>query len=131
MPATRHNMTEGDWRTAANLLSKKMKQRNIKKYIPPILMAVCLLAGGIYLLTHENFSVEQIVSATPKHPLLAALILWALYAVKGVTAVILYDVLVLASAFMYDTPTALLVNAIGTLICLAVPYWVGRCLRGE
>ena len=108
-----------------------MKQRNIKKYIPPILMAVCLLAGGIYLLTHENFSVEQIVNATPKHPLLAALILWALYAVKGVTAVILYDVLVLASAFMYDTPTALLINAIGTLICLAVPYWVGRCLRGE
>ena len=94
-------------------------------------MAVCILGGAIYLMTHENFSVSQIVHFTPKNPFLAALILWVLYAIKGMTAVILYDVLVLAAAFMYDTPTALLVNTIGTLICLAVPYWVGRCLRGE
>ena len=94
-------------------------------------MGGCLLCGAIYLMTHENFSVEQIVHFTPKNPLLAAVILWLLYALKGVTAVILYDVLVLAAAFMYDTPTALLVNTVGTLICLAVPYRVGRCLRGE
>lgn len=105
-----------------------MKKKNIKQYIFPVLMGICLLAGGIYLLTHENFSVEQIVHFTPKNPILAALILWILYAVKGVTAVILYDVLVLAAAFMYDTPTALLVNTVGTLICLAVPYWVGRSM---
>ena len=108
-----------------------MKKTSVIKYIPPLIMGGCLLCGVIYLMTHENFSVEQIVHFTPKNPLLAAVILWLLYALKGVTAVILYDVLVLAAAFMYDTPTALLVNTVGTLICLAVPYFVGRCLRGE
>lgn len=100
------------------------------KYLPPILMLLGILTAILYLMTHEGFSVAQIVNFTPKNPFLAAVILWILYAVKGVTAVILYDVLVLAAAFMYDTPIALLVNTVGTLICLSVPYWVGRCLRG-
>lgn len=100
------------------------------KYIPPILMGIAILCSAIYLLTHEGFSVAAIVHFTPKNPVLAAVILWILYAIKGMTAVILYDALVLAAAFMYDTPTALFVNAVGTVICICIPYWIGRCLRG-
>lgn len=108
-----------------------MKRKNIQKYLPAVLMGTCLLAGLIYILTHENFSVEQIVNFTPKNPWLAVFILWMLYAVKGVTAVILYDVLVLAAAFMFDTPAALAINTVGTLICISVPYFVGRCMTGD
>ena len=53
----------------------------------------------------------------------ALIIILLLYTAKSLTVVIYYSLLVALTGYIFDLPTALLVNSAGTMICLTVSYF--------
>ena len=97
-----------------------------KDALPILLMLLCAAVLGILFLT-GRLTMDDLLSLTQGHSrFLTIFILWALYALKGLTAVILFDALVLAAAALFPLSDAIFINCIGLLLCLSVSYSVGR-----
>lgn len=94
--------------------------------LPILLMLLCAAVLGTLFLT-GRLTIEDLLSLTQgRSRLITVLILWAIYALKGLTAVILFDVPVLASAALFPLYDAIAINCVGLILCLSVSYSVGR-----
>lgn len=102
-----------------------MKKRKLKGYAPVLLMAVLAVVLGILLLCGV-LDLNRLMSLASRDPILAVLVALALFALKGVSAVIVYNVLVVAVSLVFPLPAALAVNAVGLAVSLSVSYYVGR-----
>lgn len=104
---------------------KKIKNGflNILRFVPLIL---CVIFMAIYLFSDEEISAENLLNYAPEKPLYAAIFLVLLYALKSLTIVFTLIVLKLLGGFLFDPIDAIIVNSIGVLVELIVPYWVGR-----
>jgi uncharacterized membrane protein YdjX (TVP38/TMEM64 family) len=80
----------------------------------------------IFVLRNGNITTEMLLSYTPKNKWLAALVILLLFALKSQTVIILYAVVATATGVIFDLPTALAVNTAGTVICISIPYFIGR-----
>lgn len=85
-----------------------------------------LLATAIWALTGHRLQAADILHFSPRDPWLAALICLLLFAAKGLTAALPYNVLVIAVGLLYPLPVALALNLTGTVICVLIPYFTGR-----
>ncbi|MDO4516292.1 MAG: VTT domain-containing protein [Bacillota bacterium] len=103
--------------------SARSRWRLLLKAVPAVLCAGLLLW---FLLAGDGLSVEVILAYTPKKPVLAALLLLGMYAVKSLS--ILFPILLLqvAAGHLFSTAAALAVNLLGLVIDLTIPFWVGR-----
>lgn len=95
--------------------------------VVPLLLCIVLLAA--YLLTEQDVTAQSILDYAPANPWLAAVFLLLLYAVKSLSVVFPLIVLNIAGGFLFPPVTAVLVNTLGVLIELTLPYWVGRVSR--
>lgn len=84
-----------------------------------------------YLLTEQDVTAQSILDYAPANPWLAATFLLLLYAVKSLSVVFPLIVLNIAGGFLFQPLTAILVNTLGVLIELTIPYWVGRVSRTD
>lgn len=91
-------------------------------------MAVC--AAG-FLVAVGDVEAADILHWSPANPLLAALFLIALYAVKSMTVFFPLVALYLAGGLLFPLPIALAVNLAGMAACVSVPYLVGRFSASE
>ena len=89
-------------------------------------VGMCLWLMGWYLWGSTTATTEDLLHVAPTHPLVAAGFLLVLYAVKSMTMVFPIVVLNVLGGFLFDPLPALLINGLGTLLELAIPYWVGR-----
>lgn len=109
-----------------------MKQRpqNTEKIIRAAQYVVFILFWGglvtVCFLYRDKITVESVVSFTPDEPLLAALMMLALYAVKSVSFFIYGGILNVACGVMFPLPQALLVNTAGTIVMTLIPFLLGR-----
>lgn len=71
-------------------------------------------------------SVDTILSYTPRLPLLAALFLLLLYALKSVSLMLPILLLDTACGVLFPLPLAIPVAALGTAVTLSIPYLIGR-----
>lgn len=105
-------------------------KHKLQGYLPILLMLLCaagfggLLLGGVIDLD----TVPQLVSDRPG---MAVLLILALYGVKGLSGVVIYNALVVVVSLIFPLPAALAVNALGTALCLSVSYWMGRGTRTD
>lgn len=92
------------------------------------LLPFLLIAAGILLFGRRlrGMSVEDILQYTPANAWLAALVLIGFYAVKSLSVVFPLLVLYLCAGILFPLPAALLVNTAGLLVCITVPYLLGR-----
>ena len=97
-----------------------------KEAFPILLMLLCAVVMGILFLTGKLTMDDLLSLAQGRSRLITVLILWALYALKGLTAVILFDALVLAAAALFPLSDAIFINCVGLALCLSVSYAVGR-----
>lgn len=95
----------------------------VLRFVPLLICAVCM---GVYLFSGKDFSAEGLASLVPSEPFLAALFMIALYAFKSLTIVFPIAVLNVLGGFLFEPWTALLVNSLGLLAELAIPYGIGR-----
>ena len=98
-----------------------------KKLIP---VAAMLLMGIVFTVVVKNseepLSVNTILRYTPDNAMLAAGILFVLFALKSLTVVFPLSVLYLASGILFQPMTAILVSTVGLAITITIPYWIGR-----
>lgn len=71
-------------------------------------------------------SAEEIARYTPKNPWLAVIVMLALFALKSLSIVIYSGLLYAANGILFPLPAAIVLNLIGTVIMVSLPYWIGR-----
>ncbi len=103
--------------------STKEKPRSYGK---KIVIVICLLSLVLYIMLSADITVNEILNFTPDNPLAAAGVLLLLYALKSVTLIFPIAVLEIASGHLFPVWAALLINFIGILIDLTIPYWIGH-----
>ena len=102
-----------------------MKIRKLKGYAPVLLMAVLAVVLGVLILCGV-LDLNRLMTLVAGKPALAILVALALFALKGVSVVIIYNVLVVAVSLVFPLPEALIVNGVGLAVSLSVSYFVGR-----
>lgn len=98
------------------------------KIIPLAVMAAIILVFGSTLRT---MTFEDIVGYTPQSPILAALALWGIYAVKSLSVVFPLVALYIGAGLVFAPLAALAVNLVGMMICVSIPYAIGRFSCGD
>ena len=91
--------------------------------------ATALLCGGILLLWWKyrgEISVESITNFVPGNIAAAVAVMLLLFALKGVLITVYGGILYAASGILFPLPTALLVNAAGTVLMTGVPFFIGK-----
>lgn len=92
------------------------------------LALVWLAIVGACVLKRDAFTLEGILSYTPRQPLLAALLLLALFAVKSLSVFLYSGFLFAASGILFPLPAAIAVNLAGAAVMVSLPYWLGKSL---
>ncbi|WP_312644206.1 VTT domain-containing protein [Hydrogenoanaerobacterium sp.] len=105
-----------------------MKKEKVLKYLPLMAMALIIVLFGATL---KKISIQNILSITPDNYLLAALTILGLYALKSVSVVFPLLVLYIAVGAIFPMLPAVLLNTVGLLICISIPYFIGRFSGSE
>ena len=95
----------------------------------PLLLTVVVIV--VIFIHRGELSVQHILEYTPTSPLRAAVVLLILYALKSVSIIFPGIILQIAGGCLFPRSTALTVNFLGMLICLAIPYGVGALSGSE
>ncbi len=95
----------------------------ILRFVP---LAVCAVFMCMYLFSGEEITAESLMNFAPEKPLFAAIFLVLLYAFKSLTVFFPIIVLNVLGGFLFEPDHALIINSIGVLVELTIPYWIGR-----
>lgn len=95
----------------------------IFRFVPLIL---CIVFMAIYLFSGQEITAESLLDYAPEKPLYAAIFLILLYAFKSLTVFFPIIVLNVLGGFLFEPVHALIINSVGVLVELAIPYWIGR-----
>lgn len=93
--------------------------------------AVILALIVVYGPRLRGMTVADILSYTPPDPPLAAAVLVDFYALKSVSVVFPLLVLYVAAGMLFHPLTAVGINALGLLVCVTIPYGIGRLAGSE
>ena len=77
-------------------------------------------------LHRRELTLERILSYTPQNPILAVMIMMALFALKSLSLVMYSGLLYAASGSLFPLPLAILVNICGTVVMASVHYFPAR-----
>ena len=80
----------------------------------------------VCIVNRDKITAEGIVGLVPQNSWLSAIILLMLFAVKSVSVVIYSGILYAASGILFSLPIAIIINIIGTVIMVTIPYLFGR-----
>ena len=97
--------------------------------IAAILLWCAVLIWAI--LNRSRFSLEAILSYTPESPLLAAVIMMGFFALKSLTVVFYSGLLYLANGALFPLPAAILLNVLGTMVMVLIPYCTAHSFGSE
>ena len=105
-------------------MSYKQRQQIVAllRYVPIVLSLLCMI---IFLATRNEWSVDAILQYSPENTVLAAMMMFVLYAAKSMSIVFPMMVLQIAGGHLFSLPMAIIVNIVGMVILLTLPYWTG------
>ena len=89
-------------------------------------IAYTKFSKGPCIVNRDKITAEGIVGLVPQNSWLSAIILLMLFAVKSVSVVIYSGILYAASGILFSLPIAIIINIIGTVIMVTIPYLIGR-----
>ena len=99
-----------------------------------LLLAECLIGlvwVGIIVLCFvhkDDFTLESILTYTPRRPVLAVLTMLLLFAIKSLSIFLYSGLLYVASGILFPLPLAIAVNIAGTAVMVSIPYLLGKKL---
>lgn len=98
----------------------------MKKVLRAIPFIVCLILTIIAVWKRDELSVQNISRLVEEKAALSALILLLLYALKSLSVAFPIAVLQVVAGVVFPLPIALLLNLMGMIIVLTIPYHMGR-----
>ena len=102
----------------------------IKDYLPVVIM-LCAAVGVLILTSTGKIDIKRIPEIAQDNKGVAVIIIMGLFALKGVSGVIVYDALVLAIAMIFPTWETIVLTLIGTIITLSISYFMGTAINTE
>ncbi len=107
------------------ILGEKRQQVTIWTW--RILIGLIWVAIIVLLFLHKkDFTVAEILKFTPSNPLLAALTMMALFALKSISIVLYSGILYAVNGILFPLPVAILLNLLGTVVMVTIPYLIGK-----
>ncbi len=85
----------------------------------------------LYMTFGKNITFDQLINYTPENKLLAAIVIIIMFGLKSLTVFFPIMVLMLVSGAIFNTFTAIIINIIGVIVCISIPYFIGRFSGGE
>ncbi len=106
----------------------KQEYKQEKDNILKIFLAVLWAAIFLFFLFHwKRISADEIVRDMPQSRRLAAVVMLALFTLRGLSIVILYTgILYAVDGMLFPLPVAVLLNLCGSAIMVSLPYWISR-----
>ena len=104
--------------------SKQKKTLSTARNIALILIWIGIIT--VCFLHRKELSAEGIARYTPKDPWLAAMVMLALFALKSLSIVFYSGLLYAANGILFPLPAAIILNVLGTVIMVTLPYRIGR-----
>lgn len=93
-----------------------------------VLCLAVLVLGLLYLHSQYHVTAEAILSWQPKNLFLAAVILLCFFAVKSVLVFVPIMLPQILAGHLYSSEMAILINCLGLVIVMSLPYWIGKSL---
>ena len=112
----------------------KMNKHNESQKKKPfkLVLLLVVVAAIIFVALHrDSISIDAILAKTMEKPWLTAGVIFLLYAVKGITLVIPLVAIQITAGGLFPPLAAVLINGIGLVIDITLPYWVGRFSSDE
>ena len=89
----------------------------------------CLL---VFVLLHRNdISLDAILHYTPRSPVLTAAFIMGLFALKSVTVFFYSGLLYVVDGLLFPLPIAILLNILGTVVMVLIPYCTAHSFGSE
>ena len=98
----------------------------IKKAVRAFPLITCLIFTIIAVWKRDELSVLNICRLVTENAALSAFILLLLYALKSLSVAFPIAALEVVTGIVFPLPIALLLNFIGIVIVLTIPYYIGR-----
>ncbi len=97
----------------------------LKNYIPIIIMtAIAIVVGMLFLTGALDF--KSTVAEVSENKPIALTVILALFLLKGCALIVPFAAVLICSALVFDMQTAIIVNTIGTAMCISLSYFIGR-----
>ena len=93
-----------------------------------LLCLAVLALGLLYLHSQYHLTAEAILSWQPENLLLAAVILLCIFAVKSVLVFVPIMIPQILTGHLYTREMAILINCLGLVVVMSLPYWIGKSL---
>lgn len=93
-----------------------------------VLLCVWLVILTACFLNRDRFSVDGVLRYSPGNPLLAAVFMLFLFALKSLSVFIFSGILFAANGILFPLPAAIALNVLGAAVMVSLPYWLGRRL---
>ncbi|MBQ6886661.1 MAG: TVP38/TMEM64 family protein [Lachnospiraceae bacterium] len=106
------------------MTDKKVIDKKIIKKIAIIIFWLLFII--ICFLNRERITIENIVSYTPKNIPVAIGVMLLLFSLKSISIVIYGGLLYAASGIMFPLPVAIIVNTVGTVLMVSIPFFIGK-----
>lgn len=106
--------------------SGSKQQKTLRTARNAVLVLIWLGIIVICLIHRKELSAEGIARYTPRSPWLAALVMLALFALKSLSIVIYSGLLYAANGILFPLPAAIVLNLLGTVVMVSLPYRIGR-----
>ena len=108
------------------LILKKKLQKACVYGLRLVSVLIWLAVILVCFWNRDKISVEGILRYTPQNPLLAAIIMLVFFAFKSLSLVIYSGILYATNGILFPLPVAFLINLLGSVIMLSIPYRIGK-----
>lgn len=94
-------------------------------------MGLCVLAFIIFKITHEDFSIADLIKITKDNYILTSIAVIAAFVIKGFVVFVPYAVIAISAMALLPFPVALVTVILGTVVNVSVPYFTGRLTKDD
>lgn len=111
---------------------KKDNWMSVLAVLKNIILAILWIGIiAFFIRKRREITISRILSYTPDKPALAAFMMLALFAIKSISMVIYSGILLAIDGILFPLPVAVLINFLGTVIMVTIPYLIGSRTGGE
>ena len=112
-------------------MKNKINWNKVKQYIPITFMGICVVAFLIFLATHEDFSIADLIAIAKDNYIATSIAVIVAFIIKGFVVFVPYAVIAISAMALLPFEVAILVVILGTIVNVSIPYWTGRLTKDD